>query len=196
MNVTSGVPRIKGTRVTSCLCMTESTFCTLVPQAPKDTKSRYNLVCGSYLAKTLDDRMGLLVVHLDLDGSCLPGRRGGQGLLVGERDPHILLDCAACQRRISTVDRAHDPTRLRDGAPLSDRQTDSRWSRNRVCSRQHSLHRGLREPPLDFNATLEFSCSKVRTTLVARFGYRFLRFCRDNLELHHCSDGRACFRVL
>jgi hypothetical protein len=46
-------------------------------QAPKDTKSSYNLVCESCLAKTLDDRMGLLVVHLVLDGSCLPGCRGG-----------------------------------------------------------------------------------------------------------------------
>ena len=46
-------------------------------QAPKDSKSRYNLVCGSCLAKTLDDRMGLLVVHLVLDGSCLPSSRGG-----------------------------------------------------------------------------------------------------------------------
>ena len=46
-------------------------------QAPKDTKSRYNLVCGSCLAKTLDDRMGLLVVHLVLDGACFSGCRGG-----------------------------------------------------------------------------------------------------------------------
>src|SRR5262252_4631772 len=140
--------------------------------------------------------MGLLVVHLVLDGSCLLSCRGGQGPLVGEGAPHILLDRTACRKRISTVDRAHDAPGFRDSSPLSDRQTDSSWSRNWVCSRRHPFHYRLRESPLDFIAALEFSCSEVRTTLVARIGYRLLRFCRANLELHDCSGGRACIRVL
>jgi len=57
--------------------MTKFILGTLVPQVPRDTKSGYNLVYGSCLSKTLDDRMGLLVVHLVLDESCLSGSRGG-----------------------------------------------------------------------------------------------------------------------
>lgn len=45
-------------------------------QVPRDTKSRYNVACGTCLAKTPDDRVGLLVVHPVLDGACLPGGRG------------------------------------------------------------------------------------------------------------------------
>ena len=53
------------------------------------------------------------------------------------------------------------PPHFRDRSPLSDQQTASVWPDSRVCSFDRALHHRLRNPPLDFSAALEYSCSEV-----------------------------------
>jgi len=136
-------------------------LCRFVP-SPFDTcNSGYNRSHGTFFAKGLAGRFCLFVVHLVLDESCFSGCRGGQGALLGAGAAHLLLDCTPYRRRISAVRGAVDASHFRDRSPLSDHQTDSIWSDSWVCSCHRALHHRLRDPPLDFSAALEYSCSEV-----------------------------------
>lgn len=69
--------RVRGSQFASNISLSKLISCTMAPLSQLGTRCRYNVPYGSSCSKSVENWARILLVHLVLDESRLPGCRGG-----------------------------------------------------------------------------------------------------------------------